>query len=414
LSPLFSRDNWQSRYSAAYGRPFAFLVERLPRGVLAAVLCLGAVGALLTASYFRADPMEYDLRKIRNDDTAETPARLLEERVDRVVGRLGQDGRAIVVDRLDQVVPLVVELDRRRAAAPADRKPFQKVVSIFDLLPDHQDEKIELLRQIKNRVEKARERHFISDSDWARLEHHIPKTLAPIRIDDLPEELARPFAEKDGSRGKVVYIVPSEGRSVYDARYLMEWADSFREVKLPNGDVIHGSGDPVIFSDMLIAIGEEAPKAIFSSFVGTLVVVFLALRGRRPAFVAVGALLIGLSWLVAVLSLDQIKLNFLNFVGLPISIGVGADYALNMASRRLREPGSDIRRVVVETGGAVVLCSLTTTLGYLALMLSINRAVRSFGLVAAVGEMTTVLAAVLGLPALWIAQKPTEPVSKSG
>jgi len=402
ISPMFERDSWQSRFSAVYGRPFAYLVERFPRGVLAVVLLLGVAGAGFTASYFYADPMEYNLGNIRNDDTAETPARLLEDRVDAIVGRLGQDGRAIVVDRLDQVTPLVAELDRRRAAAPADNKPFQKVVSIFDLLPDHQQEKISLLTDIKDRVLRARQRHFIEDPDWARLEPHIPKTLAPIGIDDLPEELARPFAQKDGSRGKIVYIVPSDGKSVYDARYLMHWADSFREVKLPNGEVIHGSGDPVIFSDMLIAIGEEAPKAIALSFVGTLVVVFVSLRGRRSGLIALGSLLIGLTWLVALLYLKDIKLNFLNFVALPISIGVGADYALNMTGRREHEPQTEVRKIVIETGGAVILCSLTTVLGYLALMLSINRAVRSFGLVAAVGELTTLVTAVLGLPALWL------------
>lgn len=402
ISPLFARENWQSRISASYGRPFAYVIERFSRAVLASVLAIGAVAAFFAVRYFLADPMEYDLGNIRNDDTAQTPARMLEDRVDPIVGRQGQDGRAIVVDRLDQVAPLVEELDRRRAAAPADQKPFQKVVSIFDLLPDHQQEKISLLTEITDRVTRARQRRFIDHKDWARLEPHIPKSLAPIGIEDLPEELSRPFSEKDGSRGKVVYIVPSDGKSVYDAHYLMQWADSFREVKLPNGDVIRGSGDPVIFSDMLIAIGEEAPKAIALSFVGTLAVVLASLRARRSAWVALASLLIGLAALVAILSLKNIKLNFLNFVALPISIGVGADYALNMATRRHREPESSVHRIVVETGGAVILCSLTTTLGYLALMLSINRAVRSFGLVAALGEVTTLMAAVLGLPALWM------------
>jgi uncharacterized protein len=419
IAPLSERNSWQSRFSTVYGRPFAYLVERFPRGVLAVVLALGVAGAGFTVRYFSVDPMEYDLGNIRNDDTAETPARLLEDRVDVIVGRLGQDGRAIVVDRLDQVAPLVAELDRRRAAAPADNKPFQKVVSIFDLLPDHQQEKISLLAEIKDRVLRAHQRHFVDDSDWARLEPHIPNTLAPIGIEDLPEELARPFTQKDGSRGKIVYIVPSDGKSVYDARYLMHWADSFREVKLPNGEVIRGSGDPVIFSDMLIAISEEAPKAIALSFVGTLAVVFASLRGRRTGVLALGALLVGLSWLVAVLCLNDIKLNFLNFVALPIAIGMGADYALNMSTRRELEPETAVRQIVVETGGAVILCSLTTTLGYLALMLSINRAVRSFGLVAAVGEVSTLMAAVLGLPALWLRsrqarpEKPVELAAKS-
>src|SRR4030095_96244 len=94
ISPLFARENWQTRLSASYGRPFAYVIERFPRRVLTAVLLLGAVPLLFTFKYFSDDPMEYDLGNIRNDDTAETPARLLEDRVGALLGRLRQDGRA--------------------------------------------------------------------------------------------------------------------------------------------------------------------------------------------------------------------------------------------------------------------------------------------------------------------------------
>lgn len=53
-----------------------------------------------------------------------------------------------------------------------------------------------------------------------------------------------------------------------------------------------------------------------------------------------------------------------------------------------------------ETGGAVVLCSLTTILGYQALMHSVNAAVRSFGLAAVLGEITCLTAVVVLLPAV--------------
>jgi predicted RND superfamily exporter protein len=70
---------------------------------------------------------------------------------------------------------------------------------------------------------------------------------------------------------------------------------------------------------------------------------------------------------------------------------------------RLEGSGSVVD-VVRETGGAVILCSLTTTLGYLALLTSINGAVRSFGLAAVIGEVTCLHAAVIALPAvlIWI------------
>jgi uncharacterized protein len=54
---------------------------------------------------------------------------------------------------------------------------------------------------------------------------------------------------------------------------------------------------------------------------------------------------------------------------------------------------------VSATGGAVALCSTTTILGYGALLVAENRALRSFGGLAILGEIATLAAALLILPA---------------
>jgi len=399
--PMYGAGNasWRDKLRGVYGYPFAWLVRKFPRGLTIVGSALGVLSMLLTVRYFADDPMEYNLSNVRNERIHPSSAGLLSVRVDKIVGRLGQDGKAIVTDRLDQVQPLVAELNRRKAAAPDDAKPFEKVVSIFDVLPTQQATKIKLLKETQDLLKRARKRDFISDKDWKEIEANIPPQLKELGIADLPELVARPFTERDGSRGRVVYIVPKEGRSVYDAHYLMLWADSYREVTLPNGDVIHGSGDSVIFADMLIAIGEDAPLAVLLSLVGTIIVILVAFRGRAAGWIALLTLVCGVAYQIGVLDALSIKLNFLSFVAVPIGIGVGADYCINMMKRRELTGDADLERLLVETGGAVVLCSLTTTLGYLVLMTSINRAVQSFGLAAAIGEITTILAAVLVLPA---------------
>jgi predicted RND superfamily exporter protein len=73
-----------------------------------------------------------------------------------------------------------------------------------------------------------------------------------------------------------------------------------------------------------------------------------------------------------------------------------------VAQRHRADGGRDILGALRTTGGAVVLCSLTTTLGYLALLRSQNRAIRSMGTIAVVGEVSCLLAAVTVLPALWL------------
>ena len=402
LSPMFGRKpSWRSKARGFYGRPFVWAAARAPGAIALFGLVSGVLTIAVTVQYFARDPMEYNLRTVLSGKAhRQTEAGMLAGRVDDIVGRAGTDGRAIVVDRVDQVEPLVTALLTRRDAVPHEQRPFEKIVTVFDLLPKDQARKIALLSEIRDRVERGHKRGFVSDKDYLKISEYIPEKLTPIAMADLPLPVARPFIDHDGLRGRIVYIVPTVGQSVYDAHYLQRWADAFRETRLPNGEVIYGSGDPVIFADVLQSIREEAPKAILLSFIGTLAVILFAFRGSKNGLLALSVLVVGLSWLVAFLHFDQIKLNFLNFVALPISIGVGADYALNIMKRRELTDDAALPEALVETGGAVVLCSLTTTLGYVALMFSMNGATESFGLTAAAGEVTTLLAAVLLLPAV--------------
>ena len=100
----------------------------------------------------------------------------------------------------------------------------------------------------------------------------------------------------------------------------------------------------------------------------------------------------------------------MNFVALPITLGVGADYAANIWARLRTEGPSRVKTVIAETGSAVALCSLTTIIGYSSLLLSRNRALRSFGLLADLGEITCLVAALVVLPALVrLFSRPKEP-----
>ena len=416
--PLREKDTWIARLRGGYGRPFAWLATRAPRALTVVGVVLGVVSIALSIRYVMLDPMEYDMANTRNEPkTTETTARALGHKVEKIVGRQGQDGVAIMVDRLEQVQPLQVALHAKRDAAPKENKPFDKVVTIYDLLPKDQAQKVTLVSEAVEKLRRAHRKGFLSDADFADLEKELPSgEIQVLGVDDIPEQMARSFIEKDGTRGRLVYIVPATGKSVWDAHYLITWADSFRRTELPDGSVVRGSGRSVIFADMILSVVEDAPKAIVASLVGTLTIIVLAFRKRRGAIAVSLTLLLGVACMAAYVAIyesktgvagqpfgieiESMKLNFLNFVALPISIGVGADYAVNIVQRYLLDGEKDVGRVVVETGGAVILCSLTTVLGYFALTYSVNRAIVSFGIVAAAGEVACLLAAVLVLPAV--------------
>ncbi|MBM4376572.1 MAG: MMPL family transporter [Deltaproteobacteria bacterium] len=383
-----------------FGRPFAALVARAPRATTLLGVLIAVVGTVATARWVARDPMEYDLKNLRTDmnkRAAEVRAGELAVSVTRFVGT---DGMAILADRLDQVAPLVTELERRRDAAPADAKPFKAVYTLQDLVAKDQEKKIPLLMELKDRLRRATRRGLITKDELAEIEPFLPPDgLRPYGLGDLPESAARAFTERDGTRGRVVYIEPISSDVVEDAHYLFRWSDAYRKVELPNGKgTILGSGRAVIYADIWSAVVADVPRLVALSLALTLVVVALSFRLGAATAIILASLLGGIAWMTGALALGDVKLNFLNFIALPLTFGIGVDYAVNIMQRYAKEGAGGMITAVRETGGAVVLCSATTMFGYLALVRSVNYAVRSMGVAAVLGEVACLVFAVLILP----------------
>jgi predicted RND superfamily exporter protein len=102
--------------------------------------------------------------------------------------------------------------------------------------------------------------------------------------------------------------------------------------------------------------------------------------------------------MVGAASALHLKLNFLNFVALPVTLGIGVDYAVNIVARLISEKPDAQPRGLAETGSAVALCSSTTIIGYSSLLIASNGALRSFGKLADLGELGCILAALLVAP----------------
>src|SRR5262249_12830185 len=153
-------------------------------------------------------------------------------------------------------------------------------------------------------------------------------------------------------------------------------------------------------ADILRSVLSDGPRAVACSLFGVLLLVIGSMRRARPVVIVIGTVLGGLAVTLGIGALLGMRLNFLNFVAIPITIGVGADYAINLVRRHLAEPELAPERLVATTGGAVVLCSLTTMIGYGTLLVAANRAIASFGLLAALGEVACLTTAMLLLPSL--------------
>src|SRR6185503_5621737 len=66
ILPIKPERPWLARLRAGYGRPFARVVARWPRVLVALGVVSGLVALAMTVRYVVRDPMEYDLSNTRN------------------------------------------------------------------------------------------------------------------------------------------------------------------------------------------------------------------------------------------------------------------------------------------------------------------------------------------------------------
>jgi uncharacterized protein len=143
------------------------------------------------------------------------------------------------------------------------------------------------------------------------------------------------------------------------------------------------------------------------AFMAVWFLVLIVFRRLRPALTVFSGLLLGVAWLVGIAAAARVRVNFLNFVVLPITFGIGVDYAVNIIQRYRLEGRGSLPRVIRETGGAVALCSSTTIIGYSSLFSADNQALAGFGLLASLGELSCITAALIALPAFLLSKEAT-------
>ncbi len=388
-----------------YGLVFARMVRARPKAivvgsVLVTLLSLAAAGRAVAN-----DPLEYNFRKLRSEREGARTSRMVNHEANEIVGAAAQGNGMVLLlrDRTDAIA-MERSLEETAAALPEEERLWRpKVRSLDDLLPKDQQAKLPLLAEIRSLMLDLR--RYADDETRATIDDYLPpEQPETVDIGDLPAQAARSFTEKDTTRGRILVVEAT--RSIWNGKYLIEWAKALRSVEAPSGEHVPIAGRGPVFADMIDTVLRDGPKAMLWAFLATLTLTLIAFRRLRERLLTMLALLTGIVWMAGTMALAGMKLNFLNFVAFPITFGNGVDYGVNVMRRytleRLQGNADAVFDAIERTGGAVALCSFTTIVGYTSLYTSANQAINSFGLAMAISEITCLLSAVLTMPAILV------------
>ena len=371
-------------------------VFRRPRVIVAAFSVLTAIAGV---AYLKELPnaLERNLENLTNDETGSAEFRRVNDRAQAGLGQSVAGSLALLPSRAEADAYCAAVEDRMRAQ-PRLRRLIGGCETVASVVPTHQEEKLALLRDIGGRLTDRVLAHL--PAAQAVRAREIRGQLAaqhPLAEADAPPSFIDRFRERDGSVGRIAFVRSQPDAKLELAPNLREFAAAVRDV--PVGGGRHdAAGADIVMADLLDDIERQGPRVTALSFlcVCVLVVIFFRTPGRSALIIA--SFTSGAILMVGVTAIARLKINFFNFIAYPITFGIAVDYGANVFSR-LR-----VRRTVVpalvEVAPAMVICSWTAIVGCASLIVSFNRALRSFGWYAMLGELATLATATVFLPAM--------------
>lgn len=275
----------------------------------------------------------------------------------------------------------------------ADKPTEEQMQRVRDLISEIRTclytEKTDILRSRLKEFEK-RLIHDLEDKISTIKENVITKEM---KIDDLPESLKKRFISYDNMY--LIRVFPSG--DIWDPSFLERFVN---DIRLVDPDAI---GDPVTLYVFTKAFRDACVKAAIYAVLFIFILLLFTLKDLVYSLLVMIPLFIGTIWTMGLMYVFHVNFNLANSLFLPLIVGAGVEYGIIIIRRWKELKEHSVGNHVMfpfSTIKGVLLAGLTTTIGFGSLLISDHQGIHSLGLLAVIGSLSILLAAILFLPAI--------------
>jgi hopanoid biosynthesis associated RND transporter like protein HpnN len=268
-----------------------------------------------------------------------------------------------------------------------------------------------------------------AETEWGTILDRIGDATVTI-FDEFPvavsweEVLLRGSALEVANRRVIVaHPILDFGNVLAAGRSLRVIRDTAKELGLTpeRGVTVRITGNPALNYEEMIGLAWDIGGAGVFCFLLVFAVLQRAFRSFKVALASVATLLMGLVWTAAFATAAVRELNILSLTFAVLFIGLGVDFAIHYGMRYvhiLREGVPHERAITgaaAHVGSSLVICTITTAIGFYVFLPSDYRGVAELGLIAGTGMFIIVALTLTTLPALlssWLRIDPGKPIGK--
>ncbi len=167
------------------------------------------------------------------------------------------------------------------------------------------------------------------------------------------------------------------------------------------------TGSPILLKEINDGMKTDMTTMGAVALVVMLVVLLLVFRARWR-LLSLPLVLLAIVWAFGLMGFLRIPLTMVTISGLPILIGLGVDFAVQVHSRYEEEAtageeiGVALERAFTRLGPALAVAMVAAVVGFLALRISRVPMIRDFGVMLAVGVVVLFLSALVVVPSVLV------------
>ena len=243
---------------------------------------------------------------------------------------------------------------------------------------------------------------LVEDPNLRYLPPVLAKRLLPLRglaVKEIRrEDLPQPVLHLVGAtRAGVDRMLVFPKGNMWDVREAHALSEEIHAA-LPGRDI---AGEQLGVASMFLYALRDTPRMVMLVLVLVVLFTWIDLQRLTWTFGALGALVAGAVWAVAVLHGMGLKLSMINLTGVPILLGMGVDVVVHLSHRMRDEGPGGLSHALRTTGVAAAISTATNAASFGSLIMAGNRGVRSLGTLVGVGLVVLTVVSVGLLTALW-------------
>ncbi|NTX03244.1 MULTISPECIES: RND family transporter [Myxococcus] len=334
---------------------------------------------------------------------------------------ISSDPMAVYTKDLDEAEGVYRELTQNAHKYPS----IDQVVSIFTFVPPEATAKAneKVLQEWKQDMANLEARGFSISAlppDMQDKATFFMKVLdaKPFDVHGVPDNYKAQFKNLPTAQNKGYLTFIYSSVDLFDGQKMMQFADETRGIPVtynpgrfdkddfdPPGPTaqkeFRAAGATQLYAKLARIVLWDGKVTVVLTALWILAMHFLDFRNAKLALASVIPLGVGVAMMLGIMSLTGLRLNFMNIIILPILLGFGVSHGLYLLHRFLE--GTSPLVALRSVGAAVASSTLTAVAGFAALLAAKHNGLRSMGMVACIGLITTlvvsftVLAAVMQL-----------------